>query len=171
MASEEEIISFRSINNTHHRGTTRRAASRSPSRPTSTGTHDNIWPNSPSRHSTKKKHNTISSGEFSTISHHPESQQLLLALNVASVASFILVTVFGLFHVDVFLRAYKLPLQTFSTGNLIFSVVNTSNDFFGAWFLDSIASKRSRSDLIGISGGKLSSSFALYVYGTYILTL
>lgn len=81
-----------------------------------------------------------------------QSDQFLLALNIAGVASFLLVTVFGLFHVDVFLRAYRLPLEAFSTGNMIFSVVNTSNDFLGAWFLDSVATNRKRSDLIGISG-------------------
>jgi Na+/melibiose symporter-like transporter len=81
-----------------------------------------------------------------------EADQFLLALNIAGIASFLLVTVFGLFHVDVFLRAYRLPLETFSTGNMIFSVINTSNNFLGAWFLDSVATKRNRSDLIGVSG-------------------
>ncbi|CAJ1931946.1 unnamed protein product [Cylindrotheca closterium] len=84
--------------------------------------------------------------------YHTQSQQFLLALNIAGMASFLLITVFDLFHVDVFLRAYRLPLETFSTGNLIFSLINTTTVFLGAWLLDSLASRGRRSDLIGVSG-------------------
>ena len=84
--------------------------------------------------------------------YYSQSQQFLLALNIAGIASFLLITVFDLFHVDVFLRAYRLPLETFSTGNLIFALINTINVFLGAWLLDSLASRGRRSDLIGVSG-------------------
>lgn len=76
-----------------------------------------------------------------------------MGLTIAGVASCLLVTTFGLFHIDVFLRVYELPLETFSHGNIVFAIINTINDFFGAWMLDSIASTSiDRSDLIGISG-------------------
>jgi hypothetical protein len=79
--------------------------------------------------------------------------QFMMGLSVAGVASCLLVTTFGLFHVDVFLRVYNLPLEAYSRGNMIFAVVNTVNDFLGAWLLDSLASQSmDRSDLIGISG-------------------
>lgn len=80
--------------------------------------------------------------------------QFMMGLTIAGVASCLLVTTFGLFHVDVFLRVYKLPLETYSRGNLVYAIINTINDFLGAWILDSIASTSiHRSDLIGISGG------------------
>lgn len=80
--------------------------------------------------------------------------QFMMGLTIAGVASCLLVTTFGLFHVDVFLRVYELPLETYSWGNLVFAVVNTINDFLGAWVLDSVASTSiHRSDLIGIAGG------------------
>lgn len=86
--------------------------------------------------------------------------QFKLGLTIAGVASCLLVTTFGLFHVDVFLRVYKLPLETYSRGNLVFAVVNTMNDFLGAWLLDSIASTSiNRSELIGISGCIFAISF------------
>ena len=80
------------------------------------------------------------------------SQQFSMALNISGIALSSLVTVFGLFHVDVFLRVYRLPLRAYSTGNLAFTVVNTSNDVLGAWLLDAAATRMHRSDLIGISG-------------------
>ena len=81
-----------------------------------------------------------------------DSSQFMLALTIAGVAFSLLVTVFGLFHVDIFLRAYRLPLQTYSFGNVVFAIINTANNFFGAWLLDSAACRTNRSDLIGISG-------------------
>ena len=83
---------------------------------------------------------------------HEFSQQFTMALNISGIALSLLVTVFGLFHVDVFLRVYRLPLHAYSTGNLAFTVVNTSNDVLGAWLLDAAATRIHRSDLIGISG-------------------
>lgn len=76
----------------------------------------------------------------------------LMGLNVAGVASVVLTTSFGLFHVDVFLRVYHLPITTFATGNFIFSFINTANDLLGAWFVDHTATKTSRSSLVGVSG-------------------
>ena len=95
---------------------------------------------------------TTSSSSLSTRQHSFQSQQFLLALNIAGVASFVLVTVFGLFQVDVFLRAYRLPLETFFTGNILLAVINTCSNFCGAFALDSLASRRERSDLLGLSG-------------------
>jgi Na+/melibiose symporter-like transporter len=84
---------------------------------------------------------------------HQFTSQFMLGLTIAGVASCLLVTTFGLFHVDFFLRVYQLPLDTYSFGNLVFAIVNTANDFLGAWFLDSVASNKiRRSDMIGISG-------------------
>lgn len=74
-------------------------------------------------------------------------------------AASLLVTVFGLFHVDVFLRVYRLPLHAYSFGNLAFSVVNTTNDLMGAWLLDYAATKMNRSDLIGTSGSIFALTF------------
>jgi ABC-type multidrug transport system fused ATPase/permease subunit len=78
--------------------------------------------------------------------------QYMLGLTIAGVASSLLTTIFGLFHVDVFLRAYKLPLVTYSVGNFVFSILNTANDLLGAWIVDSAATSMDRSDLIGVSG-------------------
>ena len=78
--------------------------------------------------------------------------QYLLGLTIAGVATSLLATIFGLFHVDVFLRAYKLPLVTFSVGNFVFSILNTANNLLGAWIVDSTAIWMDRSDLIGVSG-------------------
>jgi Na+/melibiose symporter-like transporter len=78
--------------------------------------------------------------------------QFLSGLILAGVASTILTTIFGIFHVDVFLQVYKLPLSTYATGNFIFSFINTANDVAGAWIVDVFASESSRSSIIGISG-------------------
>jgi hypothetical protein len=101
---------------------------------------------------------TTASGTISTatttttIKHHQYSSQFMMGLNIAGVAMSMLVTVYGLFYVDIFLRAYRLPVATYSNGTLIFAVVNTANDFFGAWFLDSAAQRIPRSDMIGYVG-------------------
>ena len=93
------------------------------------------------------------SNSYSMKSHdHEFGQQFSMALTIAGMALSLLVTVFGLFHVDVFLRVYRLPLHAYSTGNLVLTVVNTSNDLLGAWLLDAAATRMNRSDLIGISG-------------------
>lgn len=90
---------------------------------------------------------------------HVFGQQFMMALTIAGMGLSLLVTVFSLFHVDVFLRVYRLPLHAYSTGNLIFTVVNTSNDVLGAYLLDEAATRMNRSDLIGISGCILSMFF------------
>lgn len=79
-------------------------------------------------------------------------QQFKVAISIAGMAASLLVTTFGLFHVDLFLRVYRLPVHAYSIGNLVFTVVNTTNNLLGAWFLDAAASKIDRSDLIGLSG-------------------
>mmetsp|Transcript_24383 Transcript_24383/g.57782 ORF Transcript_24383/g.57782 Transcript_24383/m.57782 type:complete len:602 (+) Transcript_24383:276-2081(+) len=84
--------------------------------------------------------------------HQFHHQQFRIALTMAGTAASLLVTIFGLFHVDVFLRVYRLPLHSYSTGNIVFSIVNTTNDLLGAWLLDYAATKMARCDLIGISG-------------------
>jgi hypothetical protein len=83
---------------------------------------------------------------------HQFGNQFMLALTIAGLCSFLLSTVFGLFHVDVFLRVYRLPLHAYSVGSLAFSIVNTANDLIGAYLLDAAATRMNRSDLIGISG-------------------
>lgn len=87
------------------------------------------------------------------------SREFLQGLTLAGVATSLLTTVFGLLHVDVFLRVYELPLQTFATGNLIFGVVNTANDLIGAWWVDTQATRQSRSGMIGVAGCFLAVSF------------
>eukprot|EP00536_Pseudo-nitzschia_multiseries_P012793 jgi/Psemu1/244859/estExt_Genewise1.C_5080038 len=71
----------------------------------------------------------------------------------------LLVTIFSLFHVEMFLRVYRLPLHAYSTGNLFFTLINTSNDLLGAYILDAAATRMNRSDLIGISGCTLALFF------------
>ena len=111
-----------------------------------------------------------SSASSSPPQHHYQSHQVyyssqfLMGLNIASVGSSILQTVYGLFYVDVFLFAYKLPIQSYSNGNIIFAFVNTANDVLGAYFLDSYAASYhhiSRSDTIGVIGVLFSMMFLL----------
>ena len=83
---------------------------------------------------------------------HGDGIQFLLGLILAGAASTLLTTIFGIFHVDVFLQVYKLPLSTYATGNFIYSFINTANDVAGAWLVDVFASESSRSSIIGISG-------------------
>ena len=79
--------------------------------------------------------------------------QFLLGLTIAGVGSALLATVFSLFHVDVFLRVYDLPLSTYATGNVIFGIINTANDLVGSWMVDAAAATSGgRSEWIGISG-------------------
>lgn len=93
----------------------------------------------------------MDSPKFSPKSHG-DGFQFLSGLILAGMASTLLTTVFGIFHVDVFLRVYKLPLATYATGNFIFSFINTANDVAGAWLVDVFASESSRSSIIGVSG-------------------
>ena len=90
---------------------------------------------------------------------HEFGQQFATALTIAGMGLSLLLTVFALFHVDVFLRVYRLPLRAYSTGNLIITVVNTANDLLGAYLLDAAATKMNRSDFIGISGAVLALCF------------
>ena len=78
----------------------------------------------------------------------------LIGLCVASIAGSLVADMFGLFHVQVFLLAYKLPLNVYSLGSAIFAVINTANDVAGAWLVDWYASHthRQRHHLIGLSG-------------------
>jgi len=80
------------------------------------------------------------------------SFRFLLGLTVAGMGSGLLTTVFGLFHVQVFLEAYKLPLADYALGSVIFAIINTVNDLVGAWYVDVYASKaQHRSDWVGWS--------------------
>jgi hypothetical protein len=79
-------------------------------------------------------------------------QHVMIGLTIAGVASHLLTTIYGLFHVDLFLRAYELPLPTYSLGSFVFSIINTMNDVAGAWLVDHVAMTRARSDMIGMSG-------------------
>lgn len=96
-----------------------------------------------------------------TTKHHDHEfdRQFATALTIAGIGISLLMTVFALFHVDVFLRVYRLPLQTYSIGNVIITLITTANDLVGAYFLDVAATKMNRSDLIGISGSVLALCF------------
>lgn len=83
---------------------------------------------------------------------HEFGQQFMVALTVAGMAASMLITTFGLFHLDLFFEVYHLPIHSYNVGNVVFTVVNTTNNLLGAWFLDAAASKIDRSDLIGLSG-------------------
>ncbi|VEU34018.1 unnamed protein product [Pseudo-nitzschia multistriata] len=78
----------------------------------------------------------------------------LIGLVVAGLAGTLVADAFGMFYVDCFLRAYKLPLRVFGIGSAIFAVINTANDVAGAYFVDWYASKtdKSRDSLVGLSG-------------------
>jgi len=79
-------------------------------------------------------------------------KEVLTGLIVAGAASNILTTVFGVFHVGVFLSAYKLSLSSYATGNAVYSFINTANDVAGAWLVDSFAARSSRSSTVGVAG-------------------
>jgi len=125
--------------------------------------HDEIAPSlapktSPERYAKISSLPTTTS--FNTKKHdHEFSQQFMVALTIAGMGLSLLMTVFSLFHVDVFLRVYRLPLHAYSTGNIIITVVNTSNELIGAYLLDTAATKMNRSDLIGLSGTILTLCF------------
>jgi Na+/melibiose symporter-like transporter len=96
---------------------------------------------------------TISSDEESY------SSEFLLGLTLAGVAASLLSTVFGLLHVDVFLRVYELPLPSFATGSLVFGVINTAIDLVGGWCVDAHATRQSRSNMVGVAGCFLAVGF------------
>jgi len=91
--------------------------------------------------------------------HHLDGN-VLNGLSVASVALFSLVSVFELFHVETFLKAYRLPLRTYKVGSAAFTLINTANNVAGAWIVDHIAAATAttaragtaRGDITGISG-------------------
>jgi hypothetical protein len=91
-------------------------------------------------------------GSIDSYQHQHHLHQFSLVLTLSGMCCALLSTVFGLFHIDVFLRVYQLPLHAFSTGSVVFSIINTANDLLGAWLLDVAATKIDRSDLIGVSG-------------------
>ena len=90
---------------------------------------------------------------------HEFGRHFATALTIAGIGLSLLMTVFSPFHVDVFLRVYRLPLQTYSIGNVIITLITTANDLIGAYFLDMAATKMNRSDLVGISGSILALCF------------
>ena len=102
----------------------------------------------------------LSTTDLMTKHHdHEFDRQFATALTIAGIGISLLMTVFALFHVDVFLRVYRLPLQTYSIGNVIITLITTANDLVGAYFLDVAATKMNRSDLVGISGSVLALCF------------
>lgn len=80
------------------------------------------------------------------------TKRVLFGLSVAGVAASLLTTIFGMFHVEVFLKAYQLPLQTYSFGSLVFSFITTLSSLGVAWLVDHMATTTARRDLIGVSG-------------------
>ena len=75
-------------------------------------------------------------------------------LIVANAASTCLTCLFGLFHLQVFLQGYHLPLKVYSIGSTIFTIINTANDVAGAWLVDSLAAiwGYQKHQLVGMSG-------------------
>lgn len=90
-------------------------------------------------------------------------QHILFGLSFAGVAVCCFSTIFELFHVDVFLRAYELPNSTYSVGRILFSIASTASSLWGAWWVDSqVASTQlQRFELVGFSGLLLSIAFIL----------
>jgi ABC-type transport system involved in cytochrome c biogenesis permease component len=92
--------------------------------------------------------------------HNNESLPFYLGLTLAGTASSFLTCLFSLFHLQVFLQAYQLPLGVYSIGSSIFAVINTANDVAGAWLVDSLAGHHRDRDhrgwprhyYVGISG-------------------
>lgn len=83
--------------------------------------------------------------------------KVLIGLSVAGFAWSLLTSIFGMFHVELFLRAYDLPRTTYSAGNVVVMVVNTVAHVLGAYAIDHVAAARvisssARSDLTGLSG-------------------
>lgn len=91
----------------------------------------------------------------------------LVGLGIAGLGGSLIGDVYGMFYVDCFLRAYKLPMRVFGIGSAIFAVIHTANDVAGAYFLDSYCSgskqKKKREDLVGLSG----CLFALSLLGPF----
>ena len=90
-------------------------------------------------------------------------QHILNGLTLAGVVVCCMSTLYGIFHVDVFLRAYQLPYSTYSFGRILFSILSTASTLFGAWWLDSqVATNRvERCDLVGCLGVLLAVCFVI----------
>jgi hypothetical protein len=83
--------------------------------------------------------------------------KVLIGLSVAGFAWSLLTSIFGMFHVELFLRAYDLPRTTYSAGNVVVMAVNTVAHVLGAYAVDHMAAVRvisssARSELTGLSG-------------------
>ncbi len=82
----------------------------------------------------------------------------LIGLGIAGLGGSLIGDVYGMFYVDCFLRAYKLPMRIFGIGSAIFAFIHTANDVAGAYFLDWYCSGQNskqnnkREDLVGLSG-------------------
>ena len=79
-------------------------------------------------------------------------RSFLAALTMASLAVTILSTTFDLFYVETFLSAYELPLSSYAFGTFVYTIIDSANDFGGAWFVDSYAMRSSRGGIIFRSG-------------------
>ena len=113
----------------------------------------------------QRKGKPISSSRNDTVRHSKKAaasrNQVLLGLTIAGLASSVLATVFGLFHVETFLTVYELPLPTYSSGNVLISVLNTVSGLLGAWIVDHAAATTTiqRSDMVGLAGVGVSLGF------------
>uniref|UniRef100_A0A7S2VBA9 ADP,ATP carrier protein n=1 Tax=Entomoneis paludosa TaxID=265537 RepID=A0A7S2VBA9_9STRA len=107
------------------------------------------------RHDAGRKYarSDISSFDTDDDSKGRTRNHVLLGLTIAGTASSILTTIFSIFHVDVFLHVYELPLSSYGRGSFIFAIINTVNDLVGAWIVDhASATTISRADMVGVSG-------------------
>ena len=80
------------------------------------------------------------------------SRNVLMGLNVAGVAQALLTTMFRLFHVNVFLQSYKLPLESYSNGSFVVSIITTVTSVVGSWMVDATATQRDRTESVGQAG-------------------
>jgi len=86
----------------------------------------------------------------------------LIGLGIAGLGGTLVADIFGMFYVDTFLRAYRLPLKVFGIGSAIFAFVHTANDVAGAYLLDWYTARsptNKREDLVGWSGCLFALSF------------
>ena len=93
------------------------------------------------------------------------SRNVLMGLNVAGVAQALLTTIFRLFHVNVFLQSYKLPLESYSNGSFVVSIVITVTSVIGSWMVDATATQRDRTESIGQTGFYFVSCFLTPFFG------
>ena len=93
------------------------------------------------------------------------SRNVLMGLTVAGLAQALLRTIFRLFHVDVFLQAYHLPLESYSNGSFAVSVITTITSVVGSWMVDTTATKRDRTESVGQTGFYFVACFLTPFYG------